>query len=459
MSRTTVRAGGRSVSPAEGGATAPVWSAPREAAPAARSARQLTPVVSVAPSAPSPATVHDGDGTRRLRVALYSHDAMGLGHVRRNLAIARSFAALDPTPDILLLTGAPEAVTANRPENCDLVALPALVKDADGAYGARHLSVGEEQMLTMRRSILTAALTTFRPDVLVVDKHPRGFRGELEPALEALAGTGTRVVLGLRDVLDDAETARREWVRDRSTSALRRWYDQVWVYGDSRVHDVVGDLDLPAVLRERVVHTGYLAHGRGDGQRRSTSVTGPYVLATVGGGADGAALAEVFARVPLPSGHRGVLVLGPQMPAAQRRRVERLAAGRTDLDVHTYVDDAPALLAGAAAVVAMGGYNTVCEAMARRVRLLVVPRVAPRAEQLVRARLLARAGMLDYLLPSRLSPAALGGWLARAVDPAETRPDHHSPRPDRTAVDLDGLARLPELLTSLVGLEERTDVA
>lgn len=384
---------------------------------------------------------------RRLRVALYSHDALGLGHVRRNLAIARALTTLDPAPDVLLLTGAPEAVTVHRPAHVDLVSLPALSKDADGVYSARHLSVDEPHIRHMRRSILTAALCSFLPDVLIVDKHPRGFHGELEPALEELRAAGTRIVLGLRDVLDDAVTSRREWAADRSTQALRRWYDQVWVYGDRAVHDLAAELGLSPT---RTVHTGYLAAGRGP-VTPVTEVEEPYVLAMVGGGADGAELAETFVRTTMPAGHHGVLVTGPQMPAEDVRRVADIAAHRPDLTVRTYVDDAEALIARSSAVVAMGGYNTVCEALALDARLLVVPRVRPRREQLVRAELLTAAGKLDHLLPDELTPTVLEAWLDSAV---------HGPRPaGGTAVDLDGLARLPHLLAGLVTTKEKTDVA
>ena len=391
-------------------------------------------------------------GGHRLRVALYSHDALGLGHVRRNLAIARALSTLDPQPDVLLLTGAPEAVTADRPDQCDLVSLPALAKDAAGQYGARHLSVSQDHIVHMRRSILTAALTSFRPDVLIVDKHARGFRGELEPALDLLRAAGTRIVLGLRDVLDDDVTSRREWDRDRGTEALDRWYDQVWVYGDRQVHDIAAQLRLPGRLRRRTVHTGYLAAGRiPEHPVAHTEVVDPYVLAMVGGGADGVELADAFVCAQLPAGHHGVLVTGPQMPSEDVHRLVEIAATRSDLTVHTYVTDPEALLAGAAAVVSMGGYNTVCEAMALGTRLLVVPRVRPRREQLVRAALLDAAGMLDHLVPDDLSPAALGAWLRHAVaTPAA---------PPAAGVDLDGLSRLPRLLTTLVATKEKTHVA
>src|SRR5699024_1509991 len=204
----------------------------------------------------------------------------------------------------------------------------------------------EAHIRYMRRSILTAALDSFPPDVLIVDKHPRGFLGVLEPALDLLRAAGTKIVLGLRDVLDDAVTSRREWRADRSGKALSRWYDQVWVYGNRTVHDLAAELDLPA---SRTVHTGYLAAGR-QPVDLVTEVEDPYVLAMVGGGADGAELAETFVRTELPAGHHGVLVTGPQMPADDVARIADIAAQRSDITVRTYVEDAEALIAGASAV-------------------------------------------------------------------------------------------------------------
>lgn len=412
----------------------------------------------------------------RLRVALYSHDALGLGHTRRNLAIAHATATACEA-DILLLTSAPQAVLDHRPPGCDLVALPALIKDSDGEYTARHLSLQRDDVLAVRSSILEAALRSFAPDILIVDKHPRGFAGELEPALNALRALspphapGTHVVLGVRDVLDDAATAAAEWEASGSAAALQQWYDEIWVYGDADVHDPLAGLALPDRLRDRVVHTGYLATGRGShASARPTPTTEPYVVAMVGGGADGAELASAFAAAELPEGHRGVLVTGPQMPAEHRRRIERLAATRPELDVYRYVEDAEALLARAAAVVSMGGYNTVCEAMAHGRPLLVVPRVRPRAEQLVRAEALARAGMLDVLHPDRLVPAALADWMRGAVGPApdrtpsshRTHDPHRTPGPDRALdrqVDLAGLTRVGELVQSIATTRKASHVA
>jgi len=104
---------------------------------------------------------------------------------------------------------------------------------------------------------------------------------------------------------------------------------------------------------------------------------------------------------------------------------------------------------GAAAVVCMGGYNTVTEVLATDTPALVVPRCRPRTEQLVRARRLSDRGLVDDLHPDELGPGVLGRWLADAV----TRP-----RRPRTGVDLTGLARIPELAGKHI-LEARGAVA
>src|SRR5207247_6942343 len=105
----------------------------------------------------------------------------------------------------------------------------------------------------------TAVLRSFDADVLVVDKVPRGVFDELLPSLEMLrARARARIVLGLREILDDAEAVRREWDEGDYTSAIRAFYDRIWVYGDRSVYDTVTEYGFPEDIAQRVRFTGYL---------------------------------------------------------------------------------------------------------------------------------------------------------------------------------------------------------
>ncbi|WP_251152243.1 glycosyltransferase [Cellulosimicrobium sp. Marseille-Q4280] len=413
-----------------------------------------------------------GHRTRR-RIALYSHDTQGLGHVRRTSLLARAVVEADPDVDVLLLSGAAEATSLPLPARTEVVTLPGITKDPATGYGPRRWGGDLGGVVDVRAGVLDGALAAFDPDVLVVDKVPLGVGGELRPALERLRARGrTACVLGLRDVLDVPEVAVREWDDQRSTSVVARFYDEVWVYGDARVYDPLVEYALPDVVARRTVFTGYLGHGRSVAAARVGSPADhraaravavpdvPYVLCLVGGGQDGAELARSFARTALPDGVRGVLVTGPYLPAATRAVLRRAALARPDLEVHAFVRDVVPLVEGARAVVTMGGYNSVCEVLASRRPALVVPRTRPRAEQLVRARRLAELGLVD-VLDGDPAPERLASWL-RGVAGGDGTAGRAARRadgaPSAVEVDLDGLARVPALVARLVARARSADV-
>ena len=392
--------------------------------------------------------------TPRRRIAFYSHDTQGLGHIRRNIALAGAIVAAEPRTDVLILTGAPQATSLPLPPNTEVITVPTVAKDADGAYTAATFAMDLDSLLSLRSNVITTALTAFAPDVVIVDKVARGLDGELEQGLAALRGirghtTGRRprVVLGLRDILDDPLTAIREWRTSGTTRAIAEYYDEVWVYGDRSVVDVVRDYDLPAQVAARIRYTGYLAEGRSEGlvaprdEPKKSPVPRPYVLCMVGGGQDGYDTALAFARASYPAGHTGVVVTGPYMQPSLRLRLKEIAAERGDLVIREFVTNTIELIGGAAAVVSMGGYNTVCEVLTEDVPGLIVPRVRPRQEQLIRAERLSDLGLADAMHPDDVTPDRLADWLATAVTSTGPR--------GRGVIALDGLRRVPQIVAEL----------
>jgi predicted glycosyltransferase len=210
------------------------------------------------------------------------------------------------------------------------------------------------------------------------------------------------------------------------------------------------EYEFPPELAAKVHFTGYLGHlpwRRTDDALAPREIPpslaatpGRIVLCMVGGGQDGAPLAEAFAQSDLPLGTTGVLVTGPFMPQELQQRLVRLTAANHCVRVSPFVADTGPLLERAWRVVAMGGYNTVCEVLASNKPALIVPRVHPRCEQLLRAERLGDLGLLDVLHPYCLSPTALTECLARDLGPRPAA---------RKRIQLDGLAILPTLLADV----------
>src|SRR2546430_4243735 len=170
---------------------------------------------------------------------------------------------------------------------------------------------------------------------------------------------------------------------------------------------------------------------------------GKIALCLVGGGHDGEARAGAFLRAELPGDMTGVLVRGPLMPWEQRQRVRDDAQQRSNVRVLDFVPEPIALIERADRVIAMGGYNTICEVLSFEKHALIVPRVKPEPEQWIRAERLRDMGLVDVLHPDQLDPAALAAWLARDLGP---------PPASRSRIDLGGLTRTPGLLAELLGV-------
>lgn len=352
------------------------------------------------------------------RVLLYSHDSVGLGHIRRNLALAHALAEHLPQRTGrpvtgMLLTGVEHDADLDLPAGFDILRLPGVSKGAEG-YRPRHVQVPMADLIDVRGRVLDGVVRGFAPDLIIVDRHAYGIDGELRETLAGLREhhPTTRVVLGLREVLDETEATDREWARLGDLSEFRRIFDEIWVYGDARVHDVRRSGEVPPLLHDMVRYTGFLATGRRwVPEAEPTPV--PFVLTMVGGGSDGAALCRVAAQATVPDGHQHVIVTGPQMSDADRASIQRLAS--RGVTVLPSVPDGLAMIRSASAVVSMAGYNTVCEVMSTCTPALLVPREVPRQEQIIRARSLHRAGAVDLHLLEQLTPQLLGAWLQNAV--------------------------------------------
>src|SRR6266446_5651556 len=388
----------------------------------------------------------------KCRIALYSPGMVGFGHVRRNASIAQGLrgSALDPV--IIMIAEARQAGVLPMPEGVDSVTLPALHKESNGRLRPRFIDVSNQDLLALRAKVISSTIKKFKPDVLIVDHLPRGAGCELDRTLAHLRRHGeTRCVLGLRDVLQDPETVESTWSDHDNLDVIRDYYDAIWIYGDPAVYDPVREYGLFDAVAEKVRYTGYLdqrprlkfAADQAD-QLLATFPPGRLAVCLVGGGHDGAALAEAFVQAELPPDSTGVIVTGPYMADKTRQRLCRSAHRRPGFKVLEFVAEPAPLIHRADRVIAMGGYNTICEVLSFEKHALIVPRVRPKPEQWIRAERMRELGLVDVLHPDQLSARALTQWLARDLGP---------PPASRSRVDFGGLKHIPELLAELLGAE------
>ena len=381
------------------------------------------------------------------KVLLYSHDTYGLGHLRRNLVIAGQLLGKAHPPRVVLASGSPVIDQVLRPQGLVCVQLPPVVKTGEDEYRSIEPSLGISLVRRARSAVLVDVVRRWKPDVLLVDHSPQGMKGELLPVFDALpwCSPRTKVVLGLRDIIDEPERVSSTWESDGVYQTLESVYDRIFVYGSRDLFDLATAYRIPEPVASRLEYCGYVTGDRGGHAKRPDGIppVGEYVLGTVGGGGDGVevlmATAEASARLGLGS----VLCTGPLMTALDRQRLRAHTAPIRGAVVVEHLQDLAAVAAGAHGVVSRGGYNSVCELVSIGAPTIVVPRAWPRHEQVLRARAFGARGLVRVVeegghdLVEQLRDA-LGG-IARGTEQPVPR------------VDLHGRQRVVESLERLVG--------
>lgn len=344
-----------------------------------------------------------GPRENAFRVLIYSHDTFGLGHLRRSRAIANALVEERPGVSVVIISGSPVIGNFEFGNGVDYVRVPGVTKLPDGDYRSVNLNVGIDDAVSLREALILQTAETFDPDVFIVDKEPTGFRGEVVSALDRLKRRGCRLVLGIRDIMDEPAMLVPEWERKGARDALCRYYDEVWVYGLESIYTPLKALDLPDEVGAHLAYTGYLRRElplQSALTRYPKMTKSPFILVTTGGGGDGEDLIdwvvsayEADPTLEVPS----LIVFGPFVNRDRRRGFLERIARQPKLDALAFDTKLEVLMQKSAAVVAMGGYNTFCEILSFDKRALIVPRTRPRLEQHIRAVEAERLGLARML--------------------------------------------------------------
>ncbi|NOX35273.1 MAG: glycosyltransferase [Deltaproteobacteria bacterium] len=349
-------------------------------------------------------------------ILMYSHDTYGLGHIRRTMAIAEQLRKSNT--NILILTGSPIAGRLTFPKYVDYVRIPGMIKKANDEYFPLTIRIDPMQAMEIRQSIIMATVKTFLPDLFIVDKEPQGLKKEVLPALEWIKANlkDTKTILGLRDIMDDADTVRADWRKKNIYSTIEDLYSEVWVYGQKDVYDPVKEYEIPESINKKVHFTGYIPRkvpeksvSKALRLQLNVMKNESLVTVTTGGGGDGFHVLDSYLKMLermreqsiLPP-FQSVMVTGPFLSRNDKDLIlER--ANELGVLAYDFFSDMETLIAASDIVVCMGGYNTICEVLSSKTMSLVIPRETPRKEQFIRAKAFNREHLVDFIPWTKLN--------------------------------------------------------
>ena len=362
-------------------------------------------------------------------VLFHVQHLLGIGHLTRTAALARTLAA--DGFEVTVASGG-EPVSGVDFGRARLAQLPP-ARVADRRFKQLIDERGEpasDAWRAVRRDRLLALYEEVGPDIVVTELFPFGrrqLRFELLPLLDRCAADRARsgrprIACSVRDILvKSPKPERNREMRD----LVRRYYDRVLVHGDPRVVSLDATFPHAREIADRIAYTGYVVsrqegppagrepEGVGGGEDES----GREVIVSAGGGAVGGQLLEASlaarSRTPLGNAHWRLLA-GSNLPESEFRALaDRAPSGVT---VERFRPDFQALLRGAALSISQGGYNTLMEVLDAGLSAVVVPYAGGlETEQTLRARLLAARGLVEVVSEDALGAESLAAAVRRAL--------------------------------------------
>lgn len=366
----------------------------------------------------------------------------GVGHMVRCSAIAE---ALSSISRVTLFSGGVPIEGYSPPSGVDFVQMPALrwdfVAGATPQPAASGLSLsGVERM---RSKLLVESYLRTRPQIIIIEWFPFA------------PGRYGETLSELFTAIDKEEKRPVVLCSIRSTPSAKMWdsrTDPVWVNRQLRenfsgvLHHVdprlfplasLGAYAQTALSNVPVWQTGFVRRKlvRMDDRRPSKGL----LLAVGGGSAVGARLLRRWinaAKAGSPDLFPINAICGPQMAASDRQDVR--AEQAENITVHDRVEDLDDLIRSSSAIVCLGGYNTLVEALSLGKPVLAFPN-NELGDQPFQINALHSQGMLLKADQSQSQHEIT----ARMNQLLDFRPQH--------AIDCNGAERSVEIVRQIIG--------
>jgi predicted glycosyltransferase len=360
---------------------------------------------------------------RPASVLIHVHHLMGIGHLRRAMALAEAFASR--SLGVTLATGGmPVPGTRDQAlaSGIELVQLPP-ARSVDLTYKTlvdAYDTPIDDAWFALRLAVLDELVDRIRPDVVITETYPFGRRRFAAEIVELIRTTrgfnpGALVFSSVRDILEGFSGQR-----ERSETVLKvinEHYDGILVHADERVIALRDTFPLADKLAVAQHYTGFVDPGAHALRTAESSPRVNEVVVSAGGGVVGEELLVTALKARI---HSKRLSRAPWRILAGHNLSDSVfekicSEAPPGVTVERNRADFRALLMRASVSVSQVGYNTVVDVLASGVNAVLVPfRSDTQLEQRTRAELLAGRNAAVCVAPEALGPLVL----ARAVDEA-----------------------------------------
>jgi predicted glycosyltransferase len=335
------------------------------------------------------------------RIALYWHNGRGLGHTVRNATLGQ--ALLDHMPDsaVIGITGASRGLDLFPPE-MDFVKIPSYLAydEQSGVRTTPILSITKSEFQRIRENLIATFVRDFCPEVLIVDYHPEGKKGELVPAL--LNSPATKKVLGWRGILKTATETNNEFFNPRMVAFIREHFSAIHVYIDPRVFRLEEYYQIPEPISKLLKYTGYIARPIVATKAQARALLNldadARIIVVSFGGGQGTEMLWQSILEGLSNIRKHVdfayLAAGPYLEADAYERLCVRITQHPNWKWTRLLDPLPLWIKASDLFIGSGGYNSLAEVIATGANTLIIPRHLSDREQELHSLRLARMGVL-----------------------------------------------------------------
>lgn len=341
---------------------------------------------------------------KKHKILFYCQYLLGLGHLTRSLALAKSLSA---EFEVYFLLGGPKVDRRIDWDNFTLIELePLLMHESNSQlYSPQAISV--EEVFEIRKHQIEKILNDNQFDVFVTELYPFGrrkFRKEIISVIELFKKINPKglTVSSVRDILVESNDHNKD---QSMIDVTKKYYDLVLVHSDPKIIRLNQTFPLATQVENLLHYTGFVTESKKVSV--STQLRSNEILISLGGGSVGAELMDAVLSIAKDfSDFKFRFKKSPYMPEDLISRLDLAQKTLQNVFVEGFSQNFEEELCGVRLSISMGGYNTVMNVLNTKTPALIYAYDANH-EQNLRGELLENLGYLKVLNKSDLESSHL----------------------------------------------------